>query len=52
MKPTRYKCASRTFNTIEEAKAHAEHIFRTKKIIVGIEKMSAPRKFQVSDYTH
>jgi hypothetical protein len=36
---TRYKCAARIFNTIEKAKAHAEHIFRTKKIIVAIEKM-------------
>jgi hypothetical protein len=36
---TRYKCAARIFKTIEEAKAHAEHIFRTKKIIVAIEKM-------------
>jgi hypothetical protein len=39
MKPTKYKCAARTFKTIEEAKAHAQHIFRTKKIIVAIEEV-------------
>jgi hypothetical protein len=39
MKPARYKCAARTFKTIEEAKAHAQHIFRTKKIIVAIEEV-------------
>jgi hypothetical protein len=35
----RYKCAARTFKTIEEAKAHAQHIFKTKKIIVAIEEV-------------
>ena len=39
MNPTKYRCAARTFKTIEEAKAHAQHIFKTKKIIVAIEEV-------------
>jgi len=39
MRPTKYRCAARTFKTIEEAKAHAQHIFKTKKIIVAIEEV-------------